>query len=513
MAEPDNNLICLSDLHLGAGYSILSDSGDQASCLRLLADALHRYIPAVFDADQPPTLVLNGDILDFDFASVEQIIEGFTRFMGVMFDSNRPPLFAAEVIYLPGNHDHRIWEQMKDQALVNYRRSYGMIPDSQTTQLFEDCLSEANTTGSYLLNEVLSECEQIHPCKITLRYPNWGLRSAQHKRHLVVHHGHYVEDIYRAMSTFSQALTEHGIDDIEELEAQNGAWIDFLWSSFSSSEQQVNNLVTLYTTSQDPAATHLGCRKLARKICNYLDKHYSVSSSAKVAGLMSLEKLITSLLDASLGKVFQSERAGYQEKLSEASVQGLQWYLSRPVRRQIQEADLLRGGQYDSARSIAERPEHCRFIFGHTHKPFQSRLPVPGFVHNVEVYNSGGWVLDEYEFTSVQGAAILFVDRALNVGSLRLFDAPVNELERDKSPLPRVRVEGVDGWYADDQPSPEGDNALIPLMKEVLAQPECNDLFMRFNRAADQRARAIVKQRQGLFFDPSRSPGVRSQLL
>lgn len=508
MAEPDNNFICLSDLHLGAGYSLLSDRDPPTGCLSLLADALHSYLPAVYGEGRPPTLVLNGDILDFDFAPMEAIVDAFTHFFSVLFDRSRPALFAEQVIYLPGNHDHRIWEQMKDQALIKYRRAYGMIDNSHTTDLFEDRLSPVNTIDSYLLNELLCECENIHPCHITLRYPNWGLRSSQHNRQVLFHHGHYVEDIYRAMSTFSEALTEHVITDIAELEAQNGAWIDFLWSSFSSSEQQVNNLVTLYTTSQDPAATHLGCRKLARKICQYLDKHYAVSSSAKLGGVMSLEKLITSLLDASLGKVFQSERAGYQEKLSAGSIQGLQWYLAGPLRRQIQLADVLRAG-----RNLSEREEHCQFIFGHTHKPFQSRLPVPGFKRNVDVFNSGGWVLDEYEFTSVQGAAIVFVDQALEVASLRLFDAPVNELERGASALPRVRVEGVDGWYADDQAPPAGENALVPRMKAVLAGPDCYDLFLRFNTAADQKARTIVKQRQGLFFDPARSPGVRSQLL
>lgn len=504
MAEPNNNCICLSDLHLGAGYSLLADP----DCLQKLVNALHDYIPRVFPADGPPTLVLNGDILDFDFAPMDAIIEAFQHFIKALFDGKRPALFAPEVIYLPGNHDHRIWEQMKDLALIKYRRAYGMIDSSHTTDLFEDRLDKDNTIGSYLLNEVLSECEAIHPCYITLRYPNWGLRSVQHNRHVIFHHGHYVEDIYRAMSSFSLALTEHMVDDIAELEAQNGAWIDFLWSSFSSSEQQVNNLVTLYTTSQDPAATHMGCRKLARKICSYLDKHYAVSSSAKLGGIMSLEKLVTSLLDASLGKVFQSERAGYQEKLSESSVEGLRWYLSGPVRQQIHVADFLR-----AERTLSEREEHCHFIFGHTHKPFQSRLPVPGFAHNVDVFNSGGWVLDEYEFTSVQGAAIIFVDRALNVASLRLFDAPVNESERSTSSPPRVRVEGVNGWCAEGDDPSAGDNTLLPVMTRALAVTECQQLFLAFNAAADKQARTIVKQRQGLFFDPGRSPGVRSQLL
>lgn len=506
MAEPDNNCICLSDLHLGAGYSLLSDP----DCLHHLVAALHDYIPRVFAGAQPPTLVLNGDILDFDFAPIDKIIVAFQQFFAAIFDSRRPPLFAAEVIYLPGNHDHRIWEQMKDLALIKYRRAHGMIVDHSTTDLFEDRLFKDNTIGSYLLNEVLSECDNIHPCEITLRYPNWGLRSARHNRQVVFHHGHYVEDIYRAMSTFSHALTEHVTNDIAELEAQNGAWIDFLWSSFSSSEQQVNNLVTLYTTSQDPAATHMGCRKLARKICAYLDTHYAVSSSARIGGVMSLEKLVTSLLDASLGKVFQSERAGYQEKLSDSSIEGLRWYLSGPVRQQIQEADLLRIGE---GRILDERSEHCHFIFGHTHKPFQSRLPVPGFRRNVDVFNSGGWVLDEYEFTSVQGAAIIFVDQMLNVASLRLFDAPVNEAESPVTVIPRVRVEGVHGWTADADDPSHADNTLIPIMQRALAQPQCRDLFAVFNTAADVTARAIVKERQGLFFDPGRSPGVRSQLL
>lgn len=504
MTEPKNNCVCISDLHLGAGFSLLSNP----DCLQKLVTALHSYIPRVFGEERPPTLVLNGDILDFHFAPMDSIIEAFQQFFRALFDRQRPPLFAPEVIYLPGNHDHRIWEQMKDVALIRRRRHPGISGHNLTTDLFEDTIDVDHSLGSYLLNEVLSECDQIYPCHISLRYPNWGLRSARHKRQVLFHHGHYVEGIYRAMSTFSEALREHLIDDIEELEAQNGAWVDFLWSSFSSSELHVNNIVSLYSISQDTAATQLGCRKLARKICAYLDKHYSVSSSTRLGGVMSLEKLITVMLGATLGKIFQSERADYQEKLGASSVEGLRWYLSGPLRRQMQDTEFKRAdGQ------LGERIEHCHFIFGHTHKPFQSRLPVPGFARNVDIFNSGGWVLGEYEFTSVQGAAIIFVDRALHVASLRLFDAPVNEDDSNGVQLPRVRVEDVNGWHGDRAAASDGDNPLLLMMSRALAQPVCSSLFEAFNIAAERQARAVVKQREHLFFDPSRSPGVRSRLL
>ncbi len=500
MSDSTNQYVCLSDLHLGAKYSILSArelenqrffyrSRQQSQSLELLVDALRHYVPSVYGEDLPK-LVLNGDCLDFDFGSLEDIVNAFTQVMSLLFDPSKPPLFQAEVIYLPGNHDHRIWEQMKDQLLVDNILKAGTGNSFGQNQI--SALYDNTGLASLLLNALLKKAGLDECCKINLHYPNLGLKGANNKR-LYIHHGHYVEGIYRAMSQLNALLVEKEVIDLNELEAQNGGWIDFLWSSLGASESQMNTMVWLYTMSQDAAASHHSCKRLARYICDYLDKTYSVSASSTVAGGMSLEKLVVTLLDVSLGQIFQSERAAYHEALSDSAIEGLQWYLSKPLHKQICEAEEI------SADSELSFP--CSFIFGHTHKPFQASLPVVGFRANVNVYNSGGWVLDEAESTDKQGAAIIFVDKDLNVASLRLFDAPVNARDADIS---GVRVEGLNS--AEDE-----SNDLLKSMQRALNDKENRQRLDAFSIEAKREAIKIVKYNHKKFFDPTRSPGIKRE--
>jgi hypothetical protein len=66
------------------------------------------------------------------------------------------------------------------------------------------------------------------------------------------------------------------------------------------------------------------------------------------------------------------------------------------------------------------------FVYGHTHKPLQDELPLPGGGRPVAVFNTGGWVMDQPTMTHTQGAAAVFIDDALNLASLRLFTDPVD---------------------------------------------------------------------------------------
>lgn len=63
------------------------------------------------------------------------------------------------------------------------------------------------------------------------------------------------------------------------------------------------------------------------------------------------------------------------------------------------------------------------FLFGHTHKPFELRVGgYAGFDNPIDVYNTGGWVVDTLKPDTRAGAAAVLIDEELNVASLRLYN-------------------------------------------------------------------------------------------
>jgi hypothetical protein len=91
--------------------------------------------------------------------------------------------------------------------------------------------------------------------------------------------------------------------------------------------------------------------------------------------------------------------------------------------------------------------EECRdstraqttFVFGHTHKPFSTSFQFEHFTKPVDVYNSGGWVVDTIQTESTHGGALVLADEDLNVVSVRMYN------ETENHHWPPVKVETVAG--------------------------------------------------------------------
>ena len=371
------NYVCLSDLHLGAKYSILSSRDErglylpqrQSECLQRLAAGLHHYVPQVFaDVENKPVLILLGDLLDYSFGSIRDIVQSLEPFIEAFFPEDKSQhCFADDIILVPGNHDHRLWQNLKDQQFLhNYyeERIFESEVRYQSTPLFH---------GDDIYSEFLQNIPAVKSrgLRFNLRYPNWGLCLTNHSgainRQVLLHHGHYVESLYRLMTSINQLISDIGDPDIEELERQNGGWVDFLWSSLGASPVQRDNAVLLFDIMQNPAATHQYSRRVAQLIGDYLSLHRGVSPGMKVYSGITLQQLITSLLDASIGRMFQAERADYYHTLSDDGLAGLQWYLGKPLLRQLQ------------SETNAPACADSSFVFGHTHKPFQQAIVVPEF--------------------------------------------------------------------------------------------------------------------------------------
>jgi len=116
------------------------------------------------------------------------------------------------------------------------------------------------------------------------------------------------------------------------------------------------------------------------------------------------------LFSAAVEKSYGAERTKGERHLSEAAEKGLRAYLSGPLQEQIMTE--LKGNM----------PADVTFVFGHTHKPFQEEMNFPGYGDRVNVYNTGGWVVETVDPQSLHGGAVVLIDEGLNAAALRMYN-------------------------------------------------------------------------------------------
>ncbi len=487
MASNALRYVCLSDLHLGAGYSTLTavdaqgrpDPTRPGETLTALGQAL-RALLATFGDGPRPTLILLGDVLDMGLSPMGDVAAAFRCFVeAVMLDDAGRPLFAPRVLCVPGNHDHHLWRLAQDQhfqdGLVEGRIEADLI---EHTALF-DADNVAAAIGSPLLTRLVASHAALADARVDIVYPNLGLLDAARKRCVVLHHGHYVDPMYRAVSSLdAQAPGAGGTAktaalSVAQLETQNGAWVDFLWSDLGSAGRTGTEATTLYEVMRDAGASHRFSQRLAKGLVASLGKTFGTSGNSTTLQGITVNQLVLGALDATLGQGAESQRDSYLEVMSDSDVADLRWYLSGPVRLQLERS------------GVAPAELDLSFVFGHTHKPFEDELPVAGFACPVGVFNTGGWVMDQPTMTSTQGAAAVFIDAALDVASLRLFNDPLNGV------IAPVAARGVGGFR-------DRDNAMLAALADGIAQTA--PVWAAFSRSAQQATEHRATQLLDKFF-------------
>jgi hypothetical protein len=473
--------ICLSDLHLGAPSALLTDTPDldeggepiSASPLR---DALSRALVATLgafygseEAAARPTLVLLGDIFDFSLGTPKSSIDTFDAVLKSLATAGAQKWFT-ELVLVPGNHDHELWTATRLQNMVG--TSIDLDRYTHTTPAFAP-LSELPVAA--IMDRVLDR-NGFSPARTY--YPNMGLASKDRTRAVVLHHGHFIESMYRAMSILTAELdgSAASAQDVETLERLNGSWIDFVWSSDGDDGRLGVDVRAgfdyLLTGREDIRFDH----RLARLVARTAMARLPVPQTAKVRHLT--EVIARAAIDGIVGQYGQMERFSYFQTLGADGLAGLTSYLSGPVLTQIAE-ELGSAGPTAPVRDVT-------FVFGHTHKPFQSRIVAPGFTKPPAIYNTGGWDLDMPMFGTRLGAAAVFIDDDLNVASLRLCDVPDEDGPEAGSPSRGVRVETADGTLSG--------NPLAQRLQSAVT--EVQPAWSSFSLAADQAYR--IKQAYAL---------------
>lgn len=407
---PDIRYVCLSDMHLAADNSVLTpikpggittDTSSASPALTGLVACLRELI-SHNESKEKPTLVLNGDILELALAETNEAAMVFERFIELIFPKDGEALFDKNIIYLPGNHDHHLWENARETQYVNFID--GIPPGSHLeTPWHTTKMISPDLVRGYFLTDLIQRYPHLKDAVISIVYPNYALVSSDGQKCVIFSHGHYVESLYSLMSNLNTMIfpESHGPKDLYALEADNFAWIDFFWSTMARSGDVGENIGLLYDKLQDK-------KQLGKLITNLSASLVKQHNPVRFAGGFETRALAW-VLGIIVGGVAELEKH-QPALLSPDAEHGLHSFIENMLLEQI---------RTENNQNI---PADITFIFGHTHKPFSQQMSFTGYSAPLNVYNSGGWVVDTVQPASIYGAAVILVDETLQAISLRMYN-------------------------------------------------------------------------------------------
>ncbi len=412
---PEIRYVCLSDMHLGAQNSLLTNlTGNNRSSetdvpsptLSALVTCLKELI-SKNERSEKPTLILAGDILELALTTENIAAMAFERFIELILPPNEEDWLFKEIFYLPGNHDHHLWETARETQYVDYLQTPKQRPGEfldipyHTTSMFNPPNA---VVPSIFLNGIIHRYEHLKEYQVGTIYPNVALLTDDHRRCAMFTHGHFAESIYMLMSTMRQMMFPKAArpELTWDYEAENFAWIDFFWSTMGRSGAVGTDVEIVYDKLQNESQLRLLINNLAAGLANRPGQ----SSWKKWWQTRLLRKVFNLVLFAAA----HAERTQTDDYLTSDAKDGLRTYLEGPVLKQIK---IERSGNI---------PPNVSVIFGHTHKPFQTQMDFDGYEPGVNVYNTGGWVVDSVERHPLVGAAVVLADENLDLTSLRMYN-------------------------------------------------------------------------------------------
>ncbi len=415
---PKIKYVCLSDTHLGEEDSLLTnlktasteiDPKNPSPVMEELVKCLKNII-GKSTSPQKPTLVLNGDILEMALTTTEKAAMVFVQFIKLLMPQGNE-LFDR-IVYVPGNHDHHLWETARETQYVDYlstKTTSDILEEPwHTTKMFE---TKTPFVKSYFLTKLIRRLPNLNSFKVEVAYPNYGFISNDRKKSVVFHHGHFIEPIYHLMSTLRSELfpDRKTPTRIWQIEKENFAWIDFFWSTMGRSGNMGSDVEMIYEKMYEKKAFRDFLSEIAINIARKHDIPYVPGIPFVISEDKVESKLLTWVFDKLVEKMYP-ERNNLDDVLSEKSEKGLRSYMNTPLYNQIinENSDKV--------------PEEVTFVFGHTHKPLQRSMNLKSYPSWVNVYNTGGWVVESTKPEPKHGGAIILVDEDLNSVSLRMYN-------------------------------------------------------------------------------------------
>jgi hypothetical protein len=415
---PDVRYVILSDLHFGAENSVLTellpgevtvDPAKPGPAMRALVDCLRDLVNRNED-QRKPTLVLGGDMLELALAQDNVAAMVFELFVELtMVGPDR--LFAPTIYFVPGNHDHHLWEGAREKHYAEYVAS---APPEQplgnprhTTPMLG--ARDEYPTDAQLLTALVHR-RGSRDLQVQTVYPNLAFLSDDGRKGLVFHHGHFVESMYRLMSVLNELIFERPTQpEIGLWEAENFAWVDFFWSTLGRSGDVGVDVALIYESLQSETATDQLVDRIADRVAHHTGR-------GRIGKTLVRHGLKTALHHA-VSRIDTRERRHTADLLSPDAQQGLRNFVEGPLRNQL------------VSETNGDPPTELTFAFGHTHKPFVDVLHASGYPGPVTVMNTGGWVVDGLKPEPTHGASAVLVDEDMNALMVRFYTQQVQASE------------------------------------------------------------------------------------
>jgi len=422
--------VCISDLHLGALNSLLTNVTSDGE--RVDPSAASPFLTSLSEClrslrrpgEDPPELIVLGDLFELALTAPEDAAATFSQFISALRPGTGDAAVAPHIRFVPGNHDHHLWTRGSDDRYLRMleddltstpkardRHSTHLLPSNEGVPVRDRFVEILAKRGS---NGISVTVEQS--------YPNLGLVDGSGQRAVVLSHGHFIEPLYRVMSFLDRVFgtARSGAIEAWQLEADNGGWIDFFWSSMGDSGDIMRVTRSLYESLQSHEAMHAEIEAIERAIKDGGQSHVRADAEAHA---------VAGLLHACVGTAVR-ERHRPGVLLSPQAEDGLLTYLNGPVASQV-------GAEIGS-------PHDVTFVFGHTHKPFVERRDATTFASTIDVVNTGGWVVDTPQRNPLKGASLVLIDEQLNVAAIRCYT------ESDDASSYQVSIDPPDGADSND---------------------------------------------------------------
>jgi len=405
----DIRYIAVSDLHLGASNSVLTrldgesgiDTRSPSTVMLLLVECL-RELVAGNAGKRRPTLIAHGDLIDLALSGPERAIAVLGQFIGALLAPGHP-VVDDEIVLLPGNHDHLVWDYTRERWLEDhlFEVMHGDLPDGFTTsRRISPLLPEVEPRfESALLRALSRRRPELAGMRVRVLYPDLVLLAPGIDKAVLLTHGQYIESTSKAMSAFLRLIAPHipPPADVATMEEENWPWLDFFFSSM--------------TRSGKPGALIAGIYDLAQ------DSH----------DLDALVDLVATNVTAHSGRAVGAlERFGIRRGVGMV-VDHLAAARERGVTNQLLTADTRHGlATYLEALrgrlriDLPDLPAETSLIIGHTHKPLREWWPDERWPDGgVRVFNTGGWVVDHAQGQPLMGGAVALVSDELDVCLVR----------------------------------------------------------------------------------------------
>ncbi|MEJ7766751.1 MAG: metallophosphoesterase, partial [Chitinophagaceae bacterium] len=406
---PDIRYVIVSDMHLGAENSILTNlvTGTYQTDTTIASPVMIKMVECLRDiiqkneGSQKPTLVLNGDLVELALTTTNNAAMAFERFLELAMPENGQLLFDNDIFFLSGNHDHNLWERS---------RNYGYIEYLKTLQKGEAIKDEIHSTDMFnpqkvpenLLNALVQRYPHLRDVNVFATYPAHAILSEDKQKCVIFCHGHYVESMYSLMTSLRSKIFPDRLkpQTFEELEMENYAWVDFFWSTLGRSGAVGKDIDLIYDKIQDPSQVKMMIHNIALS--------FTDSKRNKILNWAEKE-LLQEILMITVGRLATNERSEPEVVLTPDASAGLKQYMELFVMNQFKK-EL---GDYV--------PPNVSFVFGHTHKPFQQLITYEGYKTAVKIYNSGGWVVDTMKQQPLHGGSVILVDEHFDVVVLQMY--------------------------------------------------------------------------------------------